>query len=313
MNLPSSLASASGPRNPGEDDDVDNAGPIVHGLRLLEAAAEYCARGEPVFWLRGKQPLVSRSDGGKGFHDATTDIDELRRVFSRYRGATGIGMVIRAGTFVVDSDPRHGGDESLRALEADHGALPETAEQATGNNGRHLIYSTPVEIRQVAGFRPGLDTRAAGKGYIVVEPSNHPVTGKPYRWVRRCAPAAAPRWLLDLVRVAEVAKQTYSPPTFTGEEHATCACEWCRNGKTKHEPCICEACRRLRHARTKLRGIAKKVAEAAEGERNNLLNWAWHKLAGFRDVLQKADVHSTLLKAAESCGLSEREALKVLR
>lgn len=280
-------------REPGCDDDVDNAGPVVQGVRLLAAAADYCSRGEAVFLLRGKLPLIPESENGKGFHDATTSFEKLLSVYTRYRGATGLGMAIRPGRFVVDVDPRKGGEESLRTLEIEHGPLPETEEQATGSDGRHLIFSTPVEVRQLAGVRPGLDTRAAGKGYIVVEPSLHPITQRPYRWVRRMAPAPAPRWLLDLVGVKPaVVRPEYVPSVNVSAAHLS---------------------RRRRYATAALAGLAADVAQAADGCRNDTLNHAWWRILKFRDVVPESEARAELARAAASAGLDEREIAKVLR
>jgi hypothetical protein len=252
---------------------------------LLEAAREYCRRGVPVFWLRGKHPL-----GGHGHKDATADFTQLVEMYRST--ATGLGRPIPADMFVLDVDVHKGGAESLAELERTHGALPETLEQLTGSGGRHLVYATPVEIRQGANFLPGLDTRAAGRGYIAVEPSIHPMTGKPYRWIRRCAPVAAPRWLIDLVRVPERAPVPPYVPPHTGSFAAS---------------------KRERYAKAVLRGVARDVADAVNGHRNDALNKAWFRCSQFRDVLDREEVRATLRAAAQSTGLSEREIEKVLR
>ena len=84
-----------------------------------------------------------------------------------------VGIVTGAlsGLVVLDIDPRHGGDESLRKLEREHGSLPETLESITGGDG----------------------------GCIVVPPSVHP-SGKRYHWVKGRSPGQAnlsrlPDWL----------------------------------------------------------------------------------------------------------------------
>jgi hypothetical protein len=282
-----------GMREPGCDDDLDNAATVVRGLRLLDAAADYCARGEAVFLLHGKLPLIPEKDDGKGFHDATTDFNTLLSVYGRYRGATGLGMAIRPGAFVVDVDPRKGGEQSLRALEDEHGALSETEEQATGSDGRHLIFTAPGAVRQLVCFHPGLDTRVAGKGYIVVEPSIHPETQRPYRWVRRMAPVPAPRWLLDLVaEKPAVARPEYVPAVNVSSAHLT---------------------RRRRYATAALAGLAADVAKAADGCRNDTLNHAWWRILTFRDVVPESEARAELARAAASAGLDEREIAKVLR
>lgn len=128
--------------------------------------------------------------------------------------ARNVGLVTGAasGFFVLDVDLATGGAESLAALEATHGPLPETCEAITGSGGRHLLFTYPgFPVSNSAGrLGPGLDIRGDG-GQIVVAPSR---TAKgPYRWRRFCAPVPAPAWLLDLLRTrVAVAAPVERPP-----------------------------------------------------------------------------------------------------
>lgn len=83
---------------------------------------------------------------------------------------------------MLDVDPRAGGTNSLRQLQA-AGRLPRTLTAVTGSGGLHLIYRHPgVKVVSAAHrFGPGLDVKADG-GQIVAAPSIHPATGDPYRW-----------------------------------------------------------------------------------------------------------------------------------
>ena len=71
--------------------------------------------------------------------------------------------------------------------------------------------------------------------------------------------------------------------------------------------------RRQRVARAALKGLARKVASAEEGSRNDLLNWAWWRILGYRDVMPESELRAELTRAALSTGLDEREIAKVLR
>lgn len=85
------------------------------------------------------------------------------------------------GVFVLDIDPRHGGDASLATLEAACGKLPTTLAARTGGGGIHYLFQIPrgVTIKNSAGsIAPGLDIRGDG-GLIVVEPST---TQGAYSW-----------------------------------------------------------------------------------------------------------------------------------
>jgi hypothetical protein len=102
---------------------------------------------------------------------------------------------------VLDIDGPEG-RQTLRELEARHGALPATIEAITGN-GRHLYWcwSTGTEIRnaQCRDDMPGIDWRGNG-GYVMAPPSIHP-SGRVYAWNVDGSDefADAPDWLIDLV------------------------------------------------------------------------------------------------------------------
>jgi hypothetical protein len=106
-----------------------------------------------------------------------------------------------SGIVVLDVDSEHGGAVALAALETRHGELPPTVESVTGGGGRHFYFAHPGhEVRNRAGFAPGLDMRGDG-GVIIVPPSIHP-SGEPYRWCEgrsphECALARLPIWLLE--------------------------------------------------------------------------------------------------------------------
>ncbi|MGD0250108.1 MAG: bifunctional DNA primase/polymerase, partial [Thermoplasmata archaeon] len=161
----------------------------------LEAALEYATADYPVFPVRGKRPLTEH-----GFKDATTDSDTIRAWYATHPEA-GIGIPTGDRTGVVlDVDPRHGGDESLRALEAEIGSLPHGPRAKTGGGGWHYWFAHPGGgVPSSHGFRPGLDLQADG-AYVVVPPSGHPSGGR-YEWEVPLDGAKLPLlpgWLLKL-------------------------------------------------------------------------------------------------------------------
>lgn len=100
--------------------------------------------------------------------------------------------------FVLDVDPRHGGDAALEDYEAnrDDGPLPPTLTAATGGGGTHLFYRYPL-VHEVPGrnpWLPGVDVKSNG-GYVILPPSNH-ASGSTYTWRSKFEPAIAP---LDLI------------------------------------------------------------------------------------------------------------------
>jgi putative DNA primase/helicase len=144
----------------------------------------------------GKHPRTKN-----GVHDASTDEVKIRRWWEIWEDANiGVASGKEAGFFLLDIDPRNGGDETLTALNHKHGRLPETRTAETGGGGVHLLFKYPdFPMKNSTGdLGPGLDIKSDG-GSIVVAPSLHP-SGKRYRWCN-CAPIAdAPEWFLQLLR-----------------------------------------------------------------------------------------------------------------
>lgn len=166
---------------------------------MLNAALAAAKRGWAVFPLHPKSKAPYK--GSHGVNDATTDETQIRQWWKQTPSAN-IALTCgeASGVFVLDVDPRNGGDASLAALEVESGNLPVTVESATGGGGRHLLFRHPGgHVRNSAGkLGKGLDIRGEG-GYIVMPPSVHP-SGALYGW-KRCpdaiALADAPAWLLD--------------------------------------------------------------------------------------------------------------------
>ena len=114
--------------------------------------------------------------------------------------------------FALDIDTHDeaaNGFDTLSNLESINGPLPDTVTSITGSNGQHQLFRAPVAAvirnQQASGQRigPGVDVRGDG-GQIVVAPTIHPDTKRPYRWATGRAPweteiADAPAWLLAMV------------------------------------------------------------------------------------------------------------------
>ena len=164
--------------------------------RPVQTALALAKRGLPVFPVHtptpeGPRPCSCRKpdcqDVGKhprtqnGLTDATTDPTRITQWWTQWPDAN---VAMATGTVIVlDVDPRHGGDESLRDLEALHELLPETVSVETGGGGAHYWFHPPEgrEIRNSSGaLGPGLDIRGAG-GYVLVPPSLHQ-SGRRYEW-----------------------------------------------------------------------------------------------------------------------------------
>jgi hypothetical protein len=187
-------------------------------VNILDAALGYAECGMPVFPVRGKLPLTEH-----GFKEASTDADMIRRWFAKWPDANvAIPTGPASGLFVLDVDPRHGGDKSVAALEEKYGAFPTTLEARTGGGGRHLYFalSNGENIRNSAGkLGPGLDVRGDG-GYVVGPPSIHPETKKGYAWANREKPAPAPAWLIQALSApSPVSESVYGAAIPAGQRN----------------------------------------------------------------------------------------------
>lgn len=141
---------------------------------------------------------------------ATTDVGRITRYWTA-NPDHGIGIATgpESGIFILDIDPDDGGDDSLAALEAKYGPLPDTVEAVTGGNGRHIVLAWPDEgeIHNSASgvLGAGIDVRGVG-GQFVVAPTVHPETRQQYYWEVEHDPmmgqavAVAPAWLVELLQ-----------------------------------------------------------------------------------------------------------------
>ncbi|MFD9225241.1 bifunctional DNA primase/polymerase [Streptomyces sp. NPDC060064] len=166
----------------------------------LDAALAYAALGVKVFRVRrDKAPYANcpRCDMKSsiyikhrpedcrcgvptchGFWAATTDTGLIRKWWTEEPDAN-IGAPCKLnGWAVLDIDPRHGGDVSLRRIEERVGLLPGTCMQITGGDGLHILYLSPGFDLPGEPF-PGVEFKH--NNYIVLAPSLH-ASGNRYKW-----------------------------------------------------------------------------------------------------------------------------------
>jgi hypothetical protein len=159
----------------------------------------YQGLGWPVFPCRGKTPLTPH-----GFQDASLDLGVLDDYWRQHPDAN-IGSPAGIGWWVVDVDPRAGGDATLLDLQRHYGQLPRTLLSHTGGYGHHTLWELPAgrSVINKTQIGQGVDILATGS-YVILPPSLHPVTGNTYIWdlvdgPDDIPPQPAPDWLLDLV------------------------------------------------------------------------------------------------------------------
>ena len=158
----------------------------------------------------GKHPAINAWN-----RESTSDIVKLNNWWET-NPEFNIGVNCKtSGFFVIDIDPRSGGEDSFEKFEAYvEGALPPTAEATTGRydingkviNGRHLFYKCDINEDLIGnlsklGFK-GIDIKH--NGYVLIAPSRH-FSGVTYEWVEGKEPwntpiAEAPEELLKALR-----------------------------------------------------------------------------------------------------------------
>ncbi len=178
------------------------------------AALDYAKRGWQVFPCRagGKEPAISRSDGGRGHKDATWDPEQIRAWWAAHPDRNiGIRTGAVSGLVVIDVDPHKHGDESMADVIQKHGPLPETITVRTGSGGTHHYFAHPGGfIKSRVNLLPGIDVRGDG-GYVLAPPSQ---TEKPYVWIvppGRNGVVPLPDWFRDVLR--------HGPPVPRRELH----------------------------------------------------------------------------------------------
>lgn len=246
----------------------------------LSAALRYAERGWRMLPVKGKIPLL------KDWPTlATTDPDTIRSWWAQWPDANvGIATGKESGVLVLDVDPDKGGDDSLRALEARYGPLPQTPIVLTGGGGSHYYFQhTGLLIGNSVGqLGPGLDIRTDG-GQVVAPPSIHPDSGRTYEWEAAHHPddvplGPVPQWLLD--KLTAKTERTTSPKNGEtipeGQRNDALARE---AGKLRHigmsETVMEAALLAINRERCtpplpedEVRGIAASVARYPAGEQN---------------------------------------------
>lgn len=282
---------------------------------LLAAALDYAARGWPVFMLaRSKRPVANCptcADAGPGhdretcpcltchgFYAATTDPDRVAAILDAVpTGQLALRTGAASDTVVVDVDPAHGGRDTMNTL-IGRGLLPPTAYVATGSGGLHLYYRHPGTLVQCSqgkpgqGLGPGIDVKADG-GYVVLPPSVHPRTGRPYRW--------APGRVMEEMPPALVTACRPAPPAPTPA--------------TPHEPTSTRPAGGISHPDRLLAAHLHAVATATEGTRRTTLYGAARGVARMvaADAISRDDAIAALTTAGRAAEQTDRDIRAAIR
>lgn len=195
---------------------------------LVEFAQQYARRGWPVLPLHtvdgdvcscgtiackspGKHPRIP-----DGVHGASTNRAQIAGWWHRWPDANvGIATGRASGIWVLDIDPRNGGDAAWAAACRAGGGYNASSEAttvvATGGGGYHIYFAYPSGGGVSNGkFAAGIDVKSDG-GYVVAPPSSH-ASGKDYIW--RNGPGkiiAAPEFIAKALKPAAIQAPAASP------------------------------------------------------------------------------------------------------
>jgi len=271
---------------------------------LARAAVAHAERGDFIFPVapRGKEPL---EPGGRGYLDATNDVERVRETWARHRDAN-IGLAPgRSGYLVVDDDEPAVTAAVLDAL----GVLDVVTRTVRTARGRHLYFRRPAFHVGNRPLAPRVDVRC-DKGYVLGEGSVHR-SGAVYEWVDSGAAVAdLPRRALEAIRAAQALDGAQAPAVPIG---------WAPPPVPNPE-----------HLKRRVRAYVGAVGSLAEGEgRNNAAYrlaawlvrdialpereaWAWlvHWNAGNRPPLVERELRAAFRSALRNahrpagCGLT---------
>lgn len=253
---------------------------------LLAAAEDYVAAGLRVIALTGKMPNGAvHPHGLLDAMDATT----FRVGAFLHEKTTGVGILTGAPYYVVDIDGEEGAAQWLAMVGED--GIPDRWVAKTGR-GLHLWFADWVE-RPTVKLGPKLDFKGLG-GYVAAPPSIHPA-GHRYEWL--AAPEGAVLELPDGLRRVLDRKARENEARMTSRvimrvvrKHSF------EDGRF--------------YAVATFDGIIKRMRVAAEGERNNVLNWAAYAMVG--EGADEEDLDE-LIEAATAVGLPRRETRRTIR
>jgi hypothetical protein len=261
---------------------------------VLEAALRYAARGWAVFpappGVKKSYKSAEHSDGRRW--GATRDADEIFADFTRWPLARiGVTTSADSGIVVAETDTLAGhgidGAAALTALQAKHGALPDTLQAISPSGSLHRYFGHPgpgITIKNSASaLGRGIDVRGDG-GMVIAPPSVNPGGGT-YRWINDLPIAAMPAWLVELTRP--------KPPTISARAAV-------------HAP---------RDGPRRLAGLLRFIATAPIGERNSTAFWGACRLAEMAAAgeLSQEQALALAVEAASRTGLSHNEALCTAR
>jgi bifunctional DNA primase/polymerase-like protein len=252
-------------------------------------ARRYASHGFPVFPLVGKIPAIK---GGHGVKDATANPTRVSEWIGGYPSANiGVACGGDIRLVVIDVDPRNGGHRTMETLANEGFCFPVCPEVVTGNRGRHLYMRLPSDSAiELFKLGEGIDVQWTGK-YVVAPPSitgpSDAGPGGQYRWLRD--PWSTPMPELPNWAIARLQRPRAAARSFTPSLSAVAAVR-------------------------RLDGLARFVAGAPKGNRNNILNWAAFRAGELvrNNQIAAPAVIETLRSAAVASGLDPKSVTQTI-
>ena len=145
----------------------------------------FCSCGNEQDHSKGKHPRTFR-----GVNDASSDVEVIQGWIDKY-GDDGVNWAAATGAvsnlYVLDMDPRNGGEETLEEYEMKSGdGFGRVLRAKTGGGGIHVFLEYPEGMPKISSLGPGVDVKSDG-GYVLLPGSNH-VSGGMYEWIDETAP-----------------------------------------------------------------------------------------------------------------------------
>lgn len=233
-----------------------------------------------------KLPTRPSKEGGKGFHDASQNPDEIQWLWERWPGPlVGIATGAVSNLAVLDIDaPRH---PEARAWWRQYHPHLTSRTYRTRSGGLHLYFRPEGELRcsEGKGELHGVDVRANGGYAIHWASAGYECLALDGDFHGRISPW--PAWLTKMIwpPPEPVPVRPRSTIVFTGS-----------------------------HDAAGVAGLLRTVRSAAEGQRNGKLNWAAFRM---RDLIDRGAISDTLARqelvaAALDAGLPSAEAIRTI-
>ncbi|MBB1068752.1 bifunctional DNA primase/polymerase [Limosilactobacillus sp. RRLNB_1_1] len=148
-------------------------------MNMLTHALAYASKGYSVLPIKAndKTPLIAYSNR------PPLTKEEIEEYWTRYPDAN--TALKTTDFFVMDIDTKeaHGVDGLKSYKNLPKGAVIPTQTQRTASGGLQLFYKKPnnADIKQIIGFKSGIDIKAHENNYVLVPPSQTD-KGK-YEWI----------------------------------------------------------------------------------------------------------------------------------